>query len=173
MRFFLSGFVLSILLFLSCNQNEIKSDMIKFDQAFIPLSHFVRQGELHKAGEVLPALNLQWKSIAQRYGEKEDSDDWQETFRRIDNWFYSLYQAIDQKEQAWAMAQVEHIRYELIDFRNRNNISYYLDQVFEFQVALDIVNERAQDHVLCWHTWDEFVEQVNEAKQAWAKGQTP
>ena len=56
-----------------------------------------------------------------------------------------------------------------MDFRKRYKISYYLDRVYAFQIALDIVNETVQDDVLCWHSWDEFEQQVIEANQAWEK----
>lgn len=151
-----------------CNVRTVKKGMIQFDQAFIPVFYYTYHGDMPRAKEAILFLEFQWQRFRNQYqATLPENEDWQESFRLIDDWLGDAYFTIDFNERDLALVQLEHVRFELMQLRDRNRIDYYIDYLYDFQLAMGLVAETAEDERLCLLEWSEFEELVREANTAW------
>jgi hypothetical protein len=142
--------------------------MAQFDRAFIPVLCHTYHGDMNSAKEAVIYLNFQWQKFENQYmGALPDDDDWQEGFRLIEDWLGDAYQSIDHNDHQLAEIQLEHVRYELRQLRRHADLDYFLDDLYDFQNALDVVWETASDQQLCLLEWPEFEVLAQEATQKW------
>ena len=107
-------------------------------------------------------LEFRWQQFHNKYGKLQNQEDWVEAFRRINDWLGDAYYSIDQNEAALAFAHLEHVKYELFYLRQRNEIAYYLDDLYHFQDQLNMLIQISEDPMLELLEWNEWVH--------WAKG---
>ena len=166
--------LLTILVFLfGWNANaiagpDLKRDMAQLDRAFIPVWYHVWTGDVISAKKSVFYLAFEWQKFENRYHNyAPESDDWQETFRRVGAWLDGAYQAIDGNCLDLAYNQLDHVRYEMLDFRTRLGIDYYLDDLFDFECAMGEVLVVIQDPALETLEWDGFRLLTDKMNKSW------
>lgn len=150
------------------NANVLLQDMAEFDKAYIPVLYYVRQGEMDNAKKSVFFLNHSWQKVNRKYKDlNPENDDWQEIFRMTDAWLSDAYYSIDAMQRKEAYIFLDHVRYQMLDLRAKNNLDYYLDDVWEFEAALDLVEEVAVDQMLCLLDYCEFEDIVKDMNEQW------
>ena len=159
-------FVLSALP--ACQQDRFKEDMIAFDKAFVPVYYHITLEDNYMAKRAVFRLDFQWQKFFNKYAEQFPEDEnWTEGFRRANSWLQDAYTAIATNDVATAYMQLDHFRYEMIKLRARQEMPYYLDKVWDFQIALDMVMEVVRDPELCLVEWVHFEDMVAELDASW------
>lgn len=160
----------TLMLASQCNVTTIRDGMARFDRAFLPVVVYTYEGDMPRAKAQLINLEFQWQRFYQQYGmELEENEDWEETFRRVNDWLGDVYRTIDFNDRELALIQLGHIRYEWMELRKRNDIPYVLDQWYAFDEALSVAVETASDPQLCLLEWYEFELLVADVRTAWNK----
>lgn len=150
------------------NVNVMLNDMAKFDRAFIPVLFYVRNGEMDNAKRSVFFLNHSWQQFNNKYkGLLPDSDDWQESFRKTDAWLSDAYTSIDANAPLESYIFLDHVRYQLMDIREQNEWEYFLDDIWEFEARIDLVEEVAVDQMMCLLDYCEFEDLVDDMNIAW------
>lgn len=158
------------LMFNSCEELDIKQEMIKFDRVFIPTWYYCYTKDVVHVTAASNAMMQQWQNLKTDYQYiSGPSADWQETYDCIDELLAQSVQAIGNKNLSTALNYLEGIRFELTELRRRYDIPYYLDNIWRFQSAYDLVLQFAHpDYIFIteWHEFDCLVEDMN---LAWAE----
>ena len=85
--------------------------MVRFDQAFIPVLMAVDQGDIYKAKSAVFYLEFQWQKLNNQYSNLlSGNEDWQEAFRRVNDWLGDAYFAIDNNDPKLASNQLGHVK---------------------------------------------------------------
>ena len=153
------------LLFSSYTKPDIRSQMVRFDQAFLPALEHTLQGDVYEAKRAVFYLEFEWRKLRTRLQHRYPEE--RSALSRIDGWLGDAYYAIDANCPVTAANQLEHVKYELMVFRDRHGIEYYLDQLYDFQGGLEVVAEAAADEMLCLMEWSEFVALTHELQREW------
>ena len=141
-----------------------------FDKAFIPTWYYVGLQNVDEAKSSVFYLSFEWQQLENRYGKHLPGDeDWQETFRRVNDWLDEAFRAIDGNCFELAYNQLDHVRYEMMDLRRRHQIDYYLDYLFDFEDTMNEVLEVANDDMLCLMEWNEFESLVHRMNAQWQR----
>lgn len=155
----------------SCEEpkvNVLLQDMATFDRAFIPVLFYVRHDEMDNARKSVFFLNHTWQKFNDKYKNLNlEDDNWGEAFRMTDAWLSDAYTSIDSSSSDYAYIFLDHVRYQMIELRKQNNIEYFLDDIWEFEARLDLVEEVAVDQMLCLLDYCEFEEIVEDMNKAW------
>ena len=142
--------------------------MVHFDQAFIPVFFYVWKGDMVHAKSAVFSLSTKWQTLRHQTQRVLPEDlDWQEGLRRTDRWLSDAIMSIDDNRQEYALAELDHIRYELAEIRRHKGIPYYLDDLYEFHGNTEEVYDVASDDMLCLLEWKEFETLVIKLNQQW------
>ena len=152
-----------------CDLQDIREDMVRFDQAFIPLWAHAQEGNVQKAKAAVFFLEFQWQQLRVKYQFAAEDDEWQETFRRVNDWLGDVYYAVDANRMDLALNQLEHVRYELQQLRRQYHIDYFLDHLYDFQEEVAVLTEASNDEMLCMLEWPEFEELAVSALNHWRR----
>lgn len=140
----------------SCKVLDLKEDMVHFDQAFIPVWIYAQEGDIAKAKAAVFYLEFRWQQLRGKYQHSVEDENWQEAFRRVNDWLGDVYYAIDANQSEVALSQLDHVRYDLQQLRRFYHVDYYLDHLFDFYDELTVLVEAANDDMLCLLEWPEF-----------------
>lgn len=146
---------------------DIQKDMVRFDQAYIPLWLYVHQGDMTKAKSSVFVMEFHWQRLRSKYENAVEEEDWTETFRRVNDWLGDAYFAIDANRPHMASNQLDHARYEMQYLRGRYRIPYYLDHIYDLQDEVYGLIEIADDRALCMMAWPEIEVLATSALQHW------
>lgn len=146
---------------------EMKKDMVQFDQAFIPVWFYTYEGEILKAKASIFLLEFTWQQFRMKYADAVKAEEWRSTFDRIDGWLGDAYYAIDANRPEIAFNQLEYVKYELRQLRRLYGISYYLDELYDFQDAATVLIKAANDPVLFLMDWYEFEDLADAVHLQW------
>lgn len=164
-------FVLVVSVGSSCEKEEVNvvlNDMAALDRAFIPVLVYVLEGEMDAAKKSVFFLNHKWQKFQDKYKDlKPENEDWVEHFRMTNAWLSDAYTAIDANVPEDAYLFLDHVRYQMIDLRIQNDFDYFLDDIWEFEARLDLVEEVAVDQMLCLLDYCEFEEIVEDMNAGW------
>jgi hypothetical protein len=141
-------FILLVILTFGCakepEQPKILKSMAKLDQAFVPAFIFV---DLSKPREAIIAVNgfrKEWDNFYNKYYELEfkygvDIVDqfWKEDFDKVKTLVASVEEDVKKEKLRIARQKLNKIRVLLKELRHRNGLSYFLDDMTDFQITLD------------------------------------
>ncbi|MFK7808901.1 MAG: hypothetical protein AB8F74_13940 [Saprospiraceae bacterium] len=164
--FYLLLTFLFLLITFSCEKNShVKSDMIGFDRAYIPVFYYTTLGDLKAAQKSMYVLKAKWQHYqSAHHPEVGASEDWKETIRLIGTWLDETDCALEERDVALALIQLDHARYELVDLRIREGIDdYYLDYLWDLEASMyslmEISDGRTIDSLeLC--NFDVLIEEI-------------
>ncbi len=164
--------ILSILIILfmpACLSVDVVKKMVKVDQAYIPTIYYLKQEQGDNAMASMNLLMEEWQALSAAKRLAYLDENWQTAFARIDGLLRKATVALREKDFFWSRCQLENAMFEWNDLRKQYGMSYYVDYLYEFQMAWDVVQETIDDPVLCWLEWQEFEHQVEDANNAWKK----
>ncbi|HMO40793.1 MAG TPA: hypothetical protein PKC76_05845 [Saprospiraceae bacterium] len=169
MKTLLTFSIASVLLLTNfvCQPLDIRKGMVQFDQAFLPVLMHTRQGDMNEAKKAVFYLDFQWQRLRNQYEFSHTEHEWREAFRQINEHLGKAYQAIDANQPALALWQLESVRQEWTNLRTRYRIDYYLDYLYDFQEAADLLTETATDEMLCLQAWEDLEKMAAETAAAW------
>lgn len=155
------------LLLANCQTPEIRKAMVQFDQAFLPVLLYSYEGDTYQAKHAVFFLEFRWQQLRKQYEGMLPEE--RETFQRINDWLGDAYYAIDANYPQVAANQLEHVKYELADLRDRYGVDYYLDGLYDFEGSLSLLREAANDEMLCFMEWSEYEQLLRETRRSWEK----
>ena len=148
-----------------CETTEIRKAMVHFDRAFIPVLAYTYEGDIHQAKRSVFYLEFQWQKVKKQY--QGYLPDEKERLNRVDNWLGDAYFAIDANKPLTAANQLEHVKYEFMELRRKYGVDYYLDGLYEFQDAIALLAEAAEDEMMCLMEWGEYEHLLYQAMDDW------
>ena len=167
MKFLFRVISITILASLStgCENTEIRKAMVHFDRAFIPLMIYTYEGDIHQAKRAVFYLEFQWQKLNKQYQSYLPQEA--EALRRVNAWLGDAYYAIDANNTQIAANQLEHVKYEFREMRRQYGVDYYLDGLYDFQDAIGLLTEVAEDELMCLMEWDEYEHLVYQSIKDW------
>ncbi|MEM9922028.1 MAG: hypothetical protein AAF990_28245 [Bacteroidota bacterium] len=154
----------------TCDEETVQKEMIQFDQAFIPVWYYSHQSQLVLAERSFYYLEDRWQQVEERYLQEQPEDvAFPESFERVRGWLGDAGQSIREGNLNNTLIQLDHLRYELMALRRQEDMDYYLDPVWDMEVALFEVVETAQDRMLQLVDYEAFDCRVEEVFQAWGR----
>ncbi|NJK82890.1 MAG: universal stress protein [Saprospiraceae bacterium] len=154
----------------TCAELDIEQEMVQFDATFVPTWYHTYKQDGLRANTANETMMQQWQQLKTDYQYIiGPAVDWQETYNGLDELFEQASQAIANQDLSNALNYLEGIRFEWMALRQRYDIPYYLDKIWVFQSAYDIVRQFAHPDCLFiteWHDFDCLVEEMN---LAWAE----
>ena len=169
MKTFKYIFLFAFLVLVSgCNTSEVKEAMVEFDEAFIPTYYYTYIDDLERAEKAMIVLDRKYEHLYSKFEEAAtDAHEWRTSFQMVAAWLDEADAAIRENDADLALLQLDHARYELMDFRWREAIPYYLDKVYDLEAAFDLVVEVSTDPMLDLYEWKEFETMVSDLEVAW------
>ena len=146
----------------------LHEDMVEFDKSFVPVLYHVWNDDLASAKRASFFLDYSWQKFNSKYqkiANKENDID--EDLRMAQAWLGDAFTAIDNNCQEASYVYLDHVRFQLMDIRRKQKVSYYMDFVWEFEAALDLVLEPAGDLMLDLLDYCEFKDLISEMNYAW------
>ena len=161
--------IFSILLFLNVSGLEtIQADIIRLDQAFIPVWYHSQLGNVDEALQANLVLQYEWKAFQSKYEDISPVNfEWQDAFGRINAWLDQVSCDLEDKDLSFAFIHLEHAKYELISFHQKFGFHYFLDDLHDFHESLAYLQEIINDDQLCLLEWNEFEDLVKLAFENW------
>jgi hypothetical protein len=155
----------------SCQPNHLERDMAAFDKVFIPLFYYTYQHDALRVQKYIPQVEQEWTRLRNKYQQArtQPDDTWKYSVEIIDQWMEEGLAAINDHDWKEGALKLDHIRYELMQIRECEQIPYYLDRVWDFQMAFEMVQEIANDPMLCLMPWDEFEQLLDDMDHYWKK----
>lgn len=159
-----------LLILNSCKTEALEETMVSFDKAFIPVYYYSYTNDLDSAEKAMWVLDRKWEKLQAQFEQNAtDAHNWQVSFQMVSNWLDEAECAINDKNADLALIQLDHARYELMDLRWREGISYYLDEVWDLEGVIDIVVQTTADPKLDLVEWQSFISMVYDVESAWSK----
>jgi hypothetical protein len=159
-----------ILMTVGCDSDDLKPSMVDFDQAFIPVFYYTYVGDLESAPKAMMVLDRKWEKLKTEFDKVSGyAHNGLESFQMIDNWLEEANHAIQDKNLPLALIQLDHARYEMVDFRWREGMTYYLDKVWDLEAAIDVVVQTTNDPMLDRMEWEEFIPMCYSVEDAWGE----
>ena len=152
-------------LFTGCDTNEARKAMVHFDRAFVPLMIYTFEGDIHQAKRSVFYVEFQWQKLKKQYQGYLPEEA--ESLARINSWLGDAYYAIDANNLLLAANQLEHVKYEFMELRRKYGVDYYLDGLYEFQDAIALLAEAAEDEMMCLMEWGEYEHLLYQAMDDW------
>ena len=123
------------------SEDGLVKDMVHFDQAYIPVLAMTSDEKLVPARRALANLLPVWQSFKSRhYADTRGDAQWQsnldEVGRHIDASEKIIRRGTNLKE---AHEELEHIRFVLMQLRERHGIDYYIDHLTRFHEPMETI----------------------------------
>lgn len=166
-KFFIPIFLI-ITLVSACDTDKLENVMIEFDRAFIPVFYYTYNEDLAEASKAMFVLERKWELFNYKI-EKHSltGHNWEESFVMISAWLEEANCAIKNQDADLALIQLDHARYELMDLRWREGMTYYLDKVWDLEATIDIVAQVSSSDMLELIDWKAFRLMTFDVEDAW------
>lgn len=148
-------------------ETNIQRDFARFDQAYLPVLFYVCDNNTYQAKRAVFHLEYHWQQLYNRYEFNRSEPEWRGTFRRVNTQLNEAYTAIDANNPTVALVQLEMVKQELMDFRALYHIEYYLDNLFEFQAAVDVLKATTEDEMLYMMEWEDVMDMAEALENKW------
>lgn len=161
-------YLLLAISFLSCSPEEIKEEMVLFDRSFIPVWYYVEMGNFQQATKAFNYLEEEWEIFKQSTTPyTRNVRQWKSSLARVDDWMATTQDAIATRDAELAINQLDHARYELMDWRWRWKLDYFLDKVWDLEASIDVAKSAALDPILDLLEWEEYQRVNEDIRQSW------
>lgn len=158
--------------FQACEEapEKLAEEMISFDQVFVPIFYQTWEQNPVQLPQRLQSLTTRWnhlKKVCNRQLQVLENGEY--SVAMIDQWLGEAVYALSVYDWQAGMTKLDHVRYEMMQIRECNQISYYLDKVWDFQMAFELVREASNDPMLCLLSWSEFRILVENLDAGWKR----
>ena len=154
----------------ACQKSTIVQDMVKLDKALVPVWYAIKTNNMNQAQRANFVLHYRWQEFDRKYYSIEkENEDWIEGFRRVKDWLCDMTISIEMNNAESAAVQLDHVVYEIMDFRYRNKIPYYMDNLWDFEFATNEFTDIVNDPMIDLLEWCEVKERVGFFNYHWNK----
>lgn len=156
--------LLSFLLFACANDTDVTHEMMKFDEAFVPVWYFTHTDNAQQAENHAYYLEQKWYDLKNNYEDVVGAEIvWEDSYKCVDELLTSALRNVEYHDLKNAKYDLEGVQFELMQLRTRYGISYLLDYVWEFQMAYELVKTLTNEQYYYreWHEFDCLVDEVN------------
>jgi len=134
------------LILVNCQETNVVEEMQHFDARFIPVWIAAKTGNTNNLQSAVTDLQNQWETLKSEYElEIGPTVDWLETYECLDDLMNQTTSALEREDMPSVLEYLDGIRFELIHLRNRYNVSYDLDKIWEFEMAYTLVKTMMQN----------------------------
>lgn len=154
-----------------CQPAGIQKSMVHFDQAFLPVYKYAYEGNMNEAKQAIFFLEFQWQQLRNQHEFARQDANWRNAFSKTDKALGDAYYAIDDNNSRLAFEKLEVAKNAMMALREQYRIDYYLDYLFDFQEAAQLVTETSTDQMLCLMGWGELEDMAQAATNAWRDAQ--
>ncbi len=161
-------FFLCVLFFLGCiPMKNLQKEMVKIDEAIVPIWYELRKGDLHQAKASLLVLSYRWQQF--KYKTSFTQEEWQTSIQLIDDWLCDLTISVEMNQQQQAMIQLDHAIYTLMEVRRKYKLTNHLDRFWDVQMTYDEVYDIVHDPMILRYDWQEFEQRVALLNNQWCE----
>ncbi len=124
----------------SLNVQELKSDMVSFDRAYIPALSFTSQEKIRESKQSMELLLENWNNFKKKYYLQNAGDsDWSRDLDKIDVLIVNADNVVKSEKNILDAHQkyLEEVRIIFMNLRARNNIDYYIDYLTKFHEPME------------------------------------
>ena len=119
--------------------SDLVTDMVHFDQVYIPVLALTSEEKVEPARRAMAMLEPEWNMFKTKYYSLSGNDThWQHDFDKVDAYIQSgkaiIKRGTKLKE---AHEEFEHIRVVFMGLRARNNIEYFIDHLTRFHEPME------------------------------------
>ena len=146
----------------------IQEDIIELDKRFIPVWYYASKMDLENAVAANQLLQAEWNHFSSNYQSLETADRlWKESFDLIGAWINESNKALKDGNIQLAFVQLDHVKYEWINFKLQFGFNYFLDDLYDLHESIAWVREIVLDDKLCLLEWNELEFLVQTVIQNW------
>lgn len=163
-------FLYLVLLFtsLACSPEEIEEQMVDFDRSFIPVWYYIEMDNYTQATLAFANLEEAWTEFRQTANPyTNNSRQWKRSLGQVDDWMATTSEAIQAEEKVLAINQLDHARYELMDWRWRWKMDYFLDKVWDLEASIDVAKSVAFNLTLDSEEWEQYQKANEDIRKSW------
>ncbi len=147
--------------------NSMYEEMVRFDQAFIPVYFHVKYKNLTEARKAILPLRFRWNKLKNKYEYLVEEAAWQDAFCRADEWMDQAIDLIHENEAEMAFIQLSQVQFEMSQLRKCYELPYYLDKVYRFQELAQTLSEILHDEKLYLLEWGMIEQYVGQMNSSW------
>ncbi len=149
-------------------QTTIQEDLIKLDQAFIPVWYYAYQADLEAATKANVVLQSEWRKFIVKYKLTAPLHaEWQEHVDRINAWLEQVDCDLEDKDIDFAYIHLDHAKYEMINLRKKYDLNYFIDDLYSLHESVAFVKEVIMDDMLCLLEWTQLEDLINQTILQW------
>lgn len=154
----------------ACKPMLMKKEMIQLDRNLVPVFYYVYKGDLLNTRLAMQALNIQWENYkSSSIGANKFQQEWMQSVERADTWMQQTNLALEDGDLYGVLIQLDHARYEMMDFRWRMGMDYYLDGLWELEASISVTVDVAASPILGILGWDEFQDLCDDVWIVWSQ----
>ena len=166
----------------SANDHALLRATIEMDRQYIPALIYTRQGDAESAAQAMMRFSTQWSDFVTTFAVSSDDPQWQHYLDIASGMVSEAFVDIQEGDLSAAHHQLESVRITLQGLRERNGISYYVDELNAYKPYMDALVAtglakkpgqrftRAQILTLqknwaqVWPRWQQIRQHVSQAK---------
>ncbi len=159
--------ILSFFLFACANDTDVTYEMMKFDEAFVPVWYFTQTDNAQQTENHAVYLEQKWYDLKNDYENVIGAQIvWEDTYNCVDELLTSALRNIEYHDLVAAKYDLEGVQFELMELRTRYGIDYQLDYIWEFQATYDLVKDLTHQKYY-YREWYEFDCLLDELDYTW------
>lgn len=129
----------------SANDNALLQATIEMDRQYIPAMIYIGQGDRESASDAMMKFSQQWSSFVTTFAVNSDDPEWQHFLDIASGMVSEAFIDVQQGDLESAGKQLAAVTVTLHGLRERNGISYYVDELNAYKPYMDAMIEVADN----------------------------
>ena len=121
----------------SANDNALLQSTIEMDRQYIPAVIYIEQGDRQSASDAMMKFSQQWSSFVTTFAVNSEDPEWQHFLDIASGMVSEAFMDVQQGDLESAQKQMEAVTVTLHGLRERNGISYYVDELNAYKPYMD------------------------------------
>ncbi|MDX1399239.1 MAG: hypothetical protein R3204_11995 [Oceanospirillum sp.] len=121
----------------SANDNALLQSTIEMDRQYIPAIIYIEQGDRQSASDAMMKFSEQWSSFVTTFAVNSDDPEWQHFLDIASGMVSEAFMDVQEGNLESAQKQMEAVTVTLHGLRERNGISYYVDELNAYKPYMD------------------------------------
>jgi len=121
----------------SANDNALLQSTIEMDRQYIPAIIYIEQGDRQSASDAMMKFSEQWSSFVTTFAVNSDDPEWQHFLDIASGMVSEAFMDVQEGNLDSAQKQMEAVTVTLHGLRERNGISYYVDELNAYKPYMD------------------------------------
>ena len=119
------------------NDKALLQATIEMDRQYIPAVIYIRQGDRQSAADAMMKFSEQWSAFATTFEVNSDDPEWQHFLDIASGMVSEAFIDVQQGDLESARKQMAAVTVTLHGLRERNGISYYVDELNAYKPYMD------------------------------------